>query len=152
MPAKTDDTVLIAYTGKLEDGSVFGQTAEEEPLELHLGSNSVIPGLEEAVQGMEEGESKTAVVEPDKAFGPFRDELVMQVDRSEFPQEAEIEVGQRFEASGSDGARRIITIVDMSDDAVTIDANHPLAGKALTFEIRLLKIVPTESSSSGENA
>lgn len=139
--AKTDDKVLITYTGKLEDGSVFGETSEEEPLELHLGSNTVIPGLEEAIEGMEEGESKTAVVEPDKAFGPFRNELVMQLDRSEFPEEAEVQVGQRFEASGSDGARRIITVVDVSDDSVTIDANHPLAGKPLTFEIRLLKVL-----------
>lgn len=139
--AKTDDKVLIVYTGKLEDGSVFGQTEEDEPLELHLGSQSVIPGLEEAVHGMGEGESKTAVVEPEKAFGPFREELVIQLDRSEFPQEAAIEVGQRFEASGSDGARRIITIVDLSDESVTVDANHPLAGKSLTFEIRLIKIL-----------
>lgn len=139
--AKTDDKVLITYTGKLEDGSVFGQTADDEPLELHLGSNSVIPGLEEAVQGMEEGQSKTTVVEPEKAFGPFRDELVMQLDRSEFPQDADIAVGQRFEASGSDGARRIITVIDLSEEAVTIDANHPLAGKSLTFEIQLVKIL-----------
>lgn len=139
--AKTDDKVLIVYTGKLEDGSVFGKTAEDEPLELHLGSGTMIPGLEEAVEGMEVGESKTAVVQPEKAFGPFRNELVMQLDRSEFPSEANIEVGQRFEASGSDGARRIITIVDLSDEAVTIDANHPLAGKPLTFEIELLEIL-----------
>jgi peptidylprolyl isomerase len=138
--AQQNDTVRVHYTGKLEDGTVFDTSREREPLEFTLGQGAIIPGFEEAVVGMEPGQTKTEVLTPEKAYGPFRDELVITIEREQFPEDATIEVGQRFEASGPQGPM-ILSVVDVEGDQVTADANHPLAGKALVFEIDLVEIV-----------
>jgi len=139
--AKTNDTVRVHYTGKLEDGSVFDSSIEREPLEFTIGQERLIPGFESAVVGMQPGEKKVENVAADEAYGPFRNELVKDLSRAEFPPEANVAEGQRFEARTPDGQPLTLTVVDVGDDTVTVDANHPLAGKDLVFEIELLEIV-----------
>ena len=138
--AQQNDTVRVHYTGKLEDGTVFDSSRERDPLEFTLGEGKLIPGFEEAVIGMAPGETKSETLPPEKAYGPFRDELVLTIDRGQFPEDAKVEVGQRFEASGPQGPM-ILNIVEVEDQQVTADANHPLAGKALLFDIDLVEIV-----------
>jgi FKBP-type peptidyl-prolyl cis-trans isomerase 2 len=137
--AKTGDIVKINFTGKLEDGSVFGSTVDSEPLEFKLGEGRVIPGVEKAVEGMSVGEKKTVQVPPEQAYGPRREELVEEVGRDKFPPEVNPEVGQKFEVPQQQGQPMVVTVVDVSDSNVKLDANHPLAGKNLTFELELLE-------------
>lgn len=139
--AKTNDTVRVHYTGKLEDGTVFDTSVEREPLEFTIGQERLIPGFESAVVGMQPGEKKVENVAADEAYGPFRNELVKDLSRAEFPADASITEGQRFEARTPDGQPLMLTVVEVADDTVTVDANHPLAGKDLVFEIELLEIV-----------
>ncbi len=138
--AEQNDVVKVHYTGKLEDGTVFDSSHErEEPIEFRIGEGKLIPGFEEAVVGMEPGQQKTETLQPDDAFGPFREELVQTLPRSEFPEDASIEVGQQFQAEGPQGPM-ILNVVEIEGDQVTVDANHPLAGKALVFEIDLVEV------------
>lgn len=137
--AQHNDQVSVHYTGKLEDGTVFDSSQEGEPLVFRIGEGTLIPGFEEAVIGMEPGETKVENLPPERAFGPFRDELVQSIDRGEFPPDAEIEVGRQFQAAGPQGPM-VLSVVDVEGDKVTVDANHPLAGKRLTFEISLVEI------------
>ena len=139
--AGNGDTVQVNYTGKLADGTVFDSSIGREPLEFTLGAGQVIPGFEEAVFGMKVGEKKTVTIPVDEAYGPYRDELVAEVSREKLPADLTPEVGQQLAVKRSDGATGIVTIISVSDNTVTIDANHPLAGKDLTFEIELVKIL-----------
>ena len=137
--AQHNDQVSVHYTGKLEDGTVFDSSQEREPLVFRIGEGTLIPGFEEAVIGMEPGETKVENLPPERAFGPFRDELVQTIDRGEFPPDAEIEVGRQFQAAGPQGPM-VLSVVEVEGDKVTVDANHPLAGQRLTFEISLVEI------------
>jgi peptidylprolyl isomerase len=138
--AKNGDTVTVHYTGRLEDGTVFDSSANRDPLEFTLGDGLLIPGFEQAVLGMSPGESKTAEVSADQAYGPHREEMVVEIDRQEFPPHFQPEVGQQLQIPQSEGqvARLIVTAV--SEQKVTLDANHPLAGRDLTFDIQLVEI------------
>ena len=138
--AKTGDTVKVHYTGKLDDGTVFDSSAEREPLEFTLGSGSIIPGFERAVLGMNLGESKTEVIPTDDAYGPHLEEMVVVVDRQQMSIEIEPEIGQQLQLQQQDGQVLPVVITDVSDASVTLDANHPLAGEALTFDIELVEI------------
>ena len=138
--AKTGDTVKIHFTGKLEDGTVFGSTANREPLEFELGEGRIIPGIEKAVEGMNVGESKTVEVPPEQAYGQHQAELVQKVSRDRFPEDVEPQVGQEFEIPQQEGRPMAVRVVDVSESTVTLDANHPLAGRDLTFELELLEI------------
>jgi peptidylprolyl isomerase len=138
--AKNGDTVQVNYTGKLADGTVFDSSVGREPLEFTLGADQVIPGFEKAVFGMKVGEKKTVTIPVDEAYGPYRDDLVAEVPREKLPEDITPEVGQQLGVKRTDGGTSIVTIISVSDNAVTIDANHPLAGKDLTFEIELVKI------------
>jgi len=138
--AKKGDTVKINYKGRLEDGTVFASSKENEPLEFKIGEGKILPGVEEACIGMNAGETKTTTIKAADGFGPRRDELVQQVARSQFPEGVEIEVGQSFQVNQPDGQNGIVTVVGITDEAVTLDANHPLAGKDLTFDIELLEV------------
>jgi peptidylprolyl isomerase len=138
--AKNGDTVQVNYTGKLADGTVFDSSIGREPLEFTLGAGQVIPGFEKAVFGMKVGEKKTVTIPVDEAYGPHRDDLVAEVPREKLPSDLTPEVGQQLGVKRSDGGTSIVTITSVSDNTVTIDANHPLAGKDLTFEIELVKI------------
>ena len=140
--AETGDTVKIHFTGKLEDGTVFGSTANREPLEFKLGEGGIIPGVESAVEGMNVGESKTVKVPPEQAYGPHQAELVAEVSRDRFPEGVEPKIGQKFEIPRPDeqGQVTVVRVVKVSESTVTLDANHPLAGRDLTFELELLEI------------
>ncbi|GAB4344829.1 MAG: peptidylprolyl isomerase [Candidatus Abyssubacteria bacterium] len=138
--AKSGDTVKVHYTGKLDDGTVFDSSVGREPLEFTLGGGQVIQGFEEAVVGMEPGETKTANVAAEKAYGPHREEMVVPVNRGEFPEHIEPEVGQQLQMRRTDGRSIVVTVTDVSETTVTLDANHPLAGKDLTFDIELVEV------------
>ncbi|MBW4471995.1 MAG: peptidylprolyl isomerase [Stenomitos rutilans HA7619-LM2] len=139
--AKSGDTVKVHYTGKLDDGTVFDSSANREPLEFTLGSGSIIPGFERAVLGMGLGESKTEIIPTDDAYGPHMDEMVVVVDRQQMPPEIEPQVGQQLQLQQQDGQVLPVVITDVSGASVTLDANHPLAGEELTFDIELVEIV-----------
>jgi peptidylprolyl isomerase len=141
--AKSGDKVKVNFIGKLENGSVFANTADSEPLEFKLGENKIIPGIENAVKGMNVGESKTVNVNPEQAYGQHRDELVEEVSRDMFPENVEPKVGQRFEIPRQAGQPMVVSVVDVSEQTVTLDGNHPLAGRDLTFELELLEISST---------
>ena len=137
---KSGDSVKVYYTGKLEDGTVFDASEENEPLEFVVGSGSLIPGFEQAVVGMAPGESKVERIPADQAYGQYQEEMVMQIDREYMPPDFEPEIGQQLEIQRSSGEVISVVVTDISDAAVTLDANHPLAGMDLIFEIQLLEI------------
>lgn len=139
--AKNGDTVKVHYTGKLEDGTIFDSSANREPLQFKIGEGKIIEGFEKAVVGMNPGDEKTTKVSSDKAYGPHRNELVVAIPRKQFPEHLKPEVGQQLQMRQRDGRTSIVTVADVSESTVTIDANHPLAGKDLTFDIKLLDIV-----------
>lgn len=138
--AKAGDTVKVHYTGKLDDGTVFDSSADREPLEFTIGAGGIIPGFEQAVVGMSLGESKTEVIPTDQAYGPHSEEMVVVVDRQQMPPEIEPEVGQQLQLQQQNGQVLPVVITDVSGAAVTLDANHPLAGEDLTFDIKLVEI------------
>jgi peptidylprolyl isomerase len=138
--AKNGDTVTVHYTGKLEDGTVFDSSVNRDPLQFTLGEDLLIPGFEQAVLGMSAGESKTAKVSADQAYGPHREEMVVEIDRQEFPPHFQPEVGQQLQIPQSEGRVTRLLVTSVSEQKVTLDANHPLAGRDLTFDIHLLEI------------
>ncbi len=138
--AKKGDTVKVHYTGKLDDESVFDTSREREPLEFTIGSQQVIPGFEEAVEGMEPGETRTVKIPADQAYGPHHADMVVEVPREVFPADIEPEVGQFLQVRQADGQVFDVVVVAVNENTVTLDANHPLAGKDLTFEIELIEI------------
>ena len=138
--AKSGDSVKVHYTGTLDDGTIFDSSRDREPLEFTLGSNMVIPGFENAVADMEPGASKTIKIACDDAYGPRRPELVHEVNRSEIPEGVELAPGAPLQAEGPDGGTVLLTVVEVSDASVTLDANHPLAGRDLTFDIELVSV------------
>lgn len=138
--AKQGDTVKVHYRGALEDGTVFDTSEERDPLEFTIGEGQVISGFEDAVVGMEPGESKVVTLEPDDAYGPRRSELLVEVGRDRLPSEMEVEVGSQVQVRQQDGSPRVATIARVGEESVTLDVNHPLAGKDLTFDIELIEI------------
>lgn len=139
--ANLGNTVKVHYTGKLEDGTVFDTSTDRAPLEFTIGQGQIIPGFEQAVIGMQPGETKTATISSDDAYGPHRDDMVIEVDRSHFPPDLEPEVGQQLQLRQSNGQSIVVLVTDVSEQSATLDANHPLAGKDLTFEIELVEVV-----------
>ncbi len=138
--ASTGDTVRVHYTGRLKDGTVFDTSRNREPLEITLGEEAVIPGFESAVEGMEEGEEKTATIPPDDAYGAPRDDLILTVSKDQVPADMDPEVGQRLQMQTQDGQNFQVTVAEIADDHLRLDANHPLAGKELTFDLELVEI------------
>ncbi|MHC4742034.1 MAG: FKBP-type peptidyl-prolyl cis-trans isomerase [Planctomycetota bacterium] len=139
--AKTGDTVAIEYTVKLDDNSVVDRGKCHEPLLLTIGEGKIIPAFEEALVGMEPGECKTLKVAASEAYGPYHEELVKPVSRHTLAEGLEPEIGQRLKATRIDGRKFSVTVRSVSDNSVMLDANHPLAGKNLTFVIQLVEIV-----------
>ncbi len=138
--AKNGDIVEVHYTGTLEDGTVFDTSVEREPLEFTLGAGQMISGFEQAVLGMKIGESKTVTIPADEAYGPYRDDLVLVINREELPPGPDPEVGQQLQLTRPDGGTSIGPITNVTDTTITVDFNHHLAGKDLTFEIELMSI------------
>lgn len=135
------DTVQINYACKLGNGSVIDSSIGRESLEFTLGKEEVIKGLEEAVTGMKVGESKTISVAAEKAYGPHHDEWVLDVGRDKLPEDWNPEIGLHFEIPREKGKSSMATVTHVSQSSVTLDFNHPLAGKELIFEISLLEII-----------
>ena len=140
--AKRGDTVIISYIGKLEDGTVFDSTEGRNPLEVTLGEGELIQGLEQGIVGMEPGESKTIVIPMELGYGPSLKERVCELDKGRMPQGFRPEVGQQLPLYRADGLPIMGTVVGESETSFTMDYNHPLAGKTLKFETRLLELVP----------
>ena len=138
--ANDGDTVKVHYTGTLEDGTVFDTSRGREPLEFTLGEGTIIPGFEETVKGMQVGQTKTVTIPAEEAYGPHRDELVMVIERDKLPEGLNPAIGQQLEMQQADGGTAVVVVTDVSETTITIDANHPLAGKDLTFEIELVEI------------
>ena len=138
--AKNGDIVQVDYTGTLEDGTVFDTSVGGEPLEFTLGEGRMIPKFEEAVLGMKIGESKTVTILADDAYGQYRDDMVVVVNREDLPAGLDPEVGEQLQGPRPDGGTGICTVTNVTDTTVTVDFNPPLAGKNLTFEIELVSI------------
>jgi peptidylprolyl isomerase len=139
--AKAGDTVRIHYTGKLDDGKVVDSSHDREPFEFTIGAGQVIPGVEQAVTGMEPGESKSAEIPPEQAYGPHRDGMVVTVERTKLPAGLEVAVGEELALRQDDGRQLSATVTDVSDQGITIDANHKLAGRTLVFDLQLLEVL-----------
>lgn len=148
--AKKGDTVEVHYTGKLEDGTVFDTSQDREPLSFTLGEEKVIPGFEKAVEGMEPGDTKTEELSPQEAYGERREDMVMELERDQIPEDVDPQVGQQLQLRMQNGQTVPVVITDLGEESVTIDANHPLAGKKLIFEIELLD-VEENGSEGGSN-
>jgi peptidylprolyl isomerase len=138
--AKKGDNVKIHYKGTLQDGTVFDSSEGREPLGFTLGGGQVIPGFDEAVMGMSEGEAKNVTIPVDKAYGPRNDELVMPVPLSQVPADLKPEVGQQLQMGGPDGQPVMVKIIDITDEHIMLDANPPLAGEDLIFDLELVAI------------
>lgn len=138
--AKSGDTVRIHYTGTLTNGTQFDSSAGRDPLEFELGAGQIIPGLEAEIDGMTVGEKKTVTVPADQAYGARVEEAVHEVERTQIPDDISLEVGAELQASGQDGRTMRLRVVGLTEEHVTLDANHPLAGEDLVFEVELLEI------------
>ncbi len=138
--AQKGDTVAVHYTGTLEDGEVFDSSRERDPLEFEVGSGQVIPGFDRAVEGLEVGQSREVTLDPEEGYGEPREDLVVDVDRNQFPDGEEPSVGRQVQVQVAPGQNRVATITGVEDESVTLDLNHPLAGKALTFAVELVEI------------
>ena len=139
--AKSGDTVKIHYTGTLDDGTQFDSSAGRDPLEFQVGSGQVIPGFDKAVEGMAVGDSKNVRIEPDEAYGPRHEQLVQEVDRSLLPDDLDPREGMTLQSNSPDGQTMQFMVTAVAEETITVDANHPLAGQALSFDIELVEIV-----------
>lgn len=138
--ARHGDTVHVHYRGTLDDGTEFDSSVGSDPIIFTLGAGQVIPGFEEAITGMTAGDKKTQRIEAQNAYGDRRDELVFKVGREQMPDGAEVEVGDMLRVGFPDGSNAAVQVAALDGDTVTLDANHPLAGKDLTFELELVTI------------
>ena len=138
--AKSNDTVKVHYTGKLTTGQVFDSSLEREPLQFVVGAGQMIKGFDEAVNGMEVNEKKTVTIPSAEAYGERNDELIQDVPKTQLPADMKPEVGQTLVATNEQGKQTHVLVAEVGDDHIKIDANHPLAGKDLVFEIELVEI------------
>jgi FKBP-type peptidyl-prolyl cis-trans isomerase 2 len=141
LQAKNGDTIKIHYTGKLQDGTIFATTQNKPPVQLTLGKGQAIPGLENALIGMAPGQRTTAKISSEDAHGPYRKDMTQTIERSQFPSHIQPVIGQILQDHQEDGRIINVTVTDVSTSSVTLDANHPLAGKDLIFDIQLVGIL-----------
>jgi len=139
--AKSGDNVRVHYTGRFEDGKVFDSSVGGDSLQVTIGAGQLIAGFDRAVMGMQPGDTKTVFIPADDAYGPYKDELVFTVERDTLPSHVTPEVGHRYQIRQQDGSAAVVVVAAVSDTNVTLDGNHELAGKDLTFEIQLVAIV-----------
>lgn len=139
--ASAGQTVRIHYSAKLESGTVLDTSAQRDPMKFELGSGQVILGLDNAVQGMTVGESKTVTIQADEAYGQHNEQLVVSVPQSELPEDLQPSIGMRLKSQAPDGQITELIVTEVADDSITVDANHPLAGHVLQFDIELIEIV-----------
>ncbi|HSH00724.1 MAG TPA: peptidylprolyl isomerase [candidate division Zixibacteria bacterium] len=133
-------TVRVHYTGKLEDGTVFDSSEGREPLEVTVGAGMVIPGFEKGLTGMKSGDKKTITIGPNEAYGERREDLVATVERSQIPETITPEVGMTLQLKRADGSVLDVLVTDLSDESITLDANHQLAGETLVFDVEVVEV------------
>lgn len=138
--AKQGDKVKVHYQGKLEDGTIFDSSYEKKPLEFTIGEGAIITGFENSVIGMDEGEAKNVHIPTQDAYGDYNDKNQIQVERSNLPQDIQPEMGMVLQVNTENQESFYVRIIDLDDQSVTLDANHPLAGKDLYFDIELLEV------------
>lgn len=139
MPIKNGDTVQVHYTGRLADGTIFDSSLERDPLEFVMGKQMLIAGFEAAVMGKEVGDKVTADIPPDEGYGSLDEELIFTVASSQVPTHITPEVGMQLQLSSEEGTMDV-TIRDITADEIVLDANHPLAGKSLIFDIEIVGV------------
>lgn len=139
--AKDGDVVRVHYTGTLDDETQFDSSVGRDPLEFTVGAGMVIPGFDEMVRGMEPGDSRTTRIPADQAYGESREEMKLTLTRGQLPPEFKPEIGQQIHLEGHDGQPVPARVVESDESGIVVDANHELAGEALTFEIELVEIV-----------
>ncbi len=140
MTAANGKKVKVHYTGTFDDGQVFDSSREAQPLEFEVGAGQVIPGFDQAVVGMGVGESKQVRIPEDEAYGPYNPEMVFDADHSQFEEGMNPQVGQQFQTQMQDGTPMMLTVREVSEEKVVLDANHPMAGKTLNFDIEVVEI------------
>ncbi|MDC6354047.1 MULTISPECIES: FKBP-type peptidyl-prolyl cis-trans isomerase [Robiginitalea] len=138
---KANDMVRVHYTGKLTNGEVFDSSLEREPMEVKLGEGSLIPGFEKGLVDMEVNEKKTITIPKEEAYGEIRKELFQAVPNSELPENIKPEVGMGLVARGQDGSERQLRVAEVNEDNIVVDANHPLAGQDLVFDLEVVAIM-----------
>jgi len=139
--AQVGDTVRVHYQATSKDGLIFDSTTQLTPLQFTIGNEEIIPAFEKALVGMMVGDKKEIALTAEEAFGPYLQELVTTIPRAQLPPDISFEIGQHLQVQQPDGSAVIVKVVNTTDDFVTFDANHPLAGKDLTFQIELIEIV-----------
>jgi peptidylprolyl isomerase len=139
--AKKGDTVKVHYIAKTADKTIFDSKTLVDPLQFTIGKEEIIPAFEIALIGMEKGQKKTVHVESQNAFGSYEKDLISTVNRSELPKDLKLEIGQQLQVQQPDESVVLVTVADLNEKTVTLDANHPLAGKDITFDIQLVEIV-----------
>ncbi len=139
--AAPGDTVRVHYTGTFADGTQFDSSVGRDPIQLKLGAGMVIPGFENALVGMAEGDTKSVTLEPMDAYGPHDARLVQKVERDRIPSEIDVQVGTGLQTSDENGNVINLMVIGVEDEAVTVDANHPLAGRDLRFDLELVEVV-----------
>lgn len=138
--AEAGDTVTVGYTGRLTDGTVFDASPQDKPLMFILGQQEVIAGFDAAVAGMVIGEKRTVTIPPEQAYGKTKPELTEEVERKDLPENLDLRPGIQLEVTRQDGSKFFVMVQAVGEETVTLDANHPLAGRELTFDIDLLDI------------
>jgi peptidylprolyl isomerase len=138
--AAHNNTVTVKYTGKLADGTIFDASPEDSPLTFIIGRKEVIEGFDAAVVGMAQGETKTVIIQPEQAYGEINPDLTEEINRSDLPENLELTEGGQLEVTQKDGRILRVMIDKVTEETVTLNANHPLAGKALTFVIEMLDV------------
>jgi peptidylprolyl isomerase len=140
--AKTNDLVRVHYTGSLKDGTVFDSSLDKQPLEFKIGHGVIIPGFENGIIGMNEGDTKVISIPPEDAYGLHRADLVGIIEKVRVPNNIKPEVGMVLKVRSPEGEMIKVTVTDINETGVTLDMNHPLAGKELIFEIKLIEVIP----------
>ncbi|WP_292486899.1 peptidylprolyl isomerase [Methanohalobium sp.] len=152
MPVKQGDKVKVEYEGTLEDGSVFDSTENHgEPLEFEIGSGQIIEGFEESIKGMEEGDEKQFQLQPSEAYGEPRDDLKRDVPKEQVPDDQEITPGMMLLVTLPDESQIPAEVLDVTEEKVTLDLNHPLAGKVLNFKVKIDEIDESGSDEESES-
>lgn len=137
---KDGDNVKVHYTGKLSDGTVFDSSDGRDPLAFTIGKGMMIPGFEKGVMGMQLDEKKTITLQPDEAYGQVREDMIAEVPKSQLPPDLKPQLGMELMSQTPDGHQLVVRVIAVKEDAIVIDANHQLAGKELTFDIKIVEI------------
>lgn len=138
--ASSGNTVKIHYTGRFEDGTVFDTSADRDPLEFTVGSGQVIPGMDNAVTGMKVGDNQTVSIPPEEAYGTHDERLVQEVPKKMLPEDMTPAIGMQLQSQTPDGQTMQLVVTEVADETITVDANHPLAGRVLEFDIELVAV------------